>query len=309
MGDLHPKNFGTIAPLEGDPKVHVNDPDDGGPGPYVADLLRYLVAVNIFALGKPEQAIDYQVVIASYLKGLRAHSHDMSQYTVALLQKAKEEDPRDVRGKFVKGKKKKKPQFKMKEFDGIETLSLTSEEMTQVGTELERLHGTNFRITHSLKYQRLKGGSGGLWRYEVLIRNTNGSVSWIEFKELSHRQGSIRASWIEWEKIQPRESTLRRIRYQVNVLLGQGEEFLGNYGFATIGEKEFLVRYRKRKGERFYDLKRVLKDGGAQQLAVGVFASVLRQLRVSATVPAEVPSSGARAVIHAPTRRVGSCDR
>jgi hypothetical protein len=30
---------------------------------------------------------------------------------------------------------------------------------------------------------------------------------------------------------------------------------------------------------------------------------------VSATVPAEAPSSGARAVIHAPTRRVGGCDR
>ncbi|MEP0266288.1 DUF2252 family protein [Dokdonia sp.] len=259
MGDVHPQNFGTIMPLDnsGQLKLVMNDPDDGGEGSLFMDFTRFVVGTEL--LSKSIYQNNYDQLIQAYIDGLRLKDRPISKETSRLLESKDFYENRLIKstkireGNFRKDKYLVPVQF---------TEPLDSMDLVVAEKEIRIFFHKKAQIEDSYKYKRLKGGSGGNGRWEVLVsldlKNINGhslgkNYYWIEFKMLGLIPGNYPSSHTDYEKIEINGDLVQyaKNRYRSNILVGQGLNALPLYKFVETNDGPAMMRYRY-EGNLFY---------------------------------------------------------
>lgn len=170
VGDAHPENFGVIYCRPEGHKKHMiftmNDPDDGGPGPLLADLLRFLTAIRLF-----DQDISLEPIVNAYRQGLDGDAclSPVVQREIKLARRKRNRPERLFRRGakgIVKPRKKIKKRFRFKK-------KIPSKTAKKLKKGVRRLVGNGYRICGIWSLKKRGGGSGGLRRYWVLLAPRN----------------------------------------------------------------------------------------------------------------------------------------
>lgn len=166
VGDAHPENFGAIYCKSGrvgeELQFTMNDPDDGGPGPLYADLLRFFTAIR---LHNPGLSLD--PVINAYRQGLDG-DWEFSPVVARELDIARRRKDRPERLFRRRAKGGLKPRKKTRSrFTFQKKISRQVRETLVSG--VENLVGGSYRICRLWSLKKKGGGSGGLRRYWVVL--------------------------------------------------------------------------------------------------------------------------------------------
>jgi hypothetical protein len=303
-GDPHLQNFGSFLPLNqrtvtslkdvgpkedplklnscagdvrlaSEPRIVMNDADDGGEGSPLLDLVRYLVGVELFnegLVGNQQAAL-----IDAYVGGLTNAGGGLSNVSQKLLDAA---TGKIVNCKMVSGMTMKRSyvtksgdKFAKLRSDVRERLELTAADRANAETIIREFFSDEATLLEAYKYRRLKGGSGGNWRWELLVSKGNAHgvkpvPYWIEVKGLAVLPGNYPASHLQYEGSQAELETQARNRYRTSLLMThQGEDALNSYRLIQTTDGAALVRLRL-SGQAFYpiegmsqaDLLEVAKD-------------------------------------------------
>ncbi|MBF0098106.1 MAG: hypothetical protein HQM04_11145 [Magnetococcales bacterium] len=173
VGDPHLENFGFVLTGSGRKKKFkcvMNDPDDGGKGFLIADLLRYLISIRLGG-----SSIPLRKAIRCYCKGVRgkARSTCYSGRVSALRSKLK-----GGKKPFKYSKKKNKWRLVRdpSKYSLLCNLSRCNQERRRLRRAVKQAY-PGYRICDSFKFKKMGGGSGGLLQYRFLLRRNNKSCS------------------------------------------------------------------------------------------------------------------------------------
>jgi hypothetical protein len=228
FGDAHPENFGILLNDKGHAHFTFNDYDDNAYAPLVWDLIRFLTSIK---LNNPTENLD--AIISSYRQGLEENDYLLPKNIKELLAKA-EMDGQYPQHKFVDDKNEKI--IRSKYTDELST-SLSQD----LNNALDKAYGHDYgKIVDGVITERTQGGSGGLNRYQVLIKlkNKDGSDSklvLIEFKEM------IIASPAHFIDIKQPDFVER---IQLSLKYTQGEKASRFYSVQQVGRMVMLMRPR-----------------------------------------------------------------
>lgn len=247
FGDVHPENFGEILSDEGKAIFTMNDMDDGARGPLVADLVRFLGAVNLY-----DREIDLTPLVKVYRKGLA--NEDVAKPKLLKALKMDAESAGQVPGKKLYDKGTK---ILVRSEDTAEVNAQIRNEIVQA---IGKAFGDSAEVRDVLMLKRTEGGSGGLKRYEALVRMDKKSGTEkhhvvVEFKQM------IDASIARFTEI-PQPSVTERVR--LGLKYAQGGSPSRFYSVQKIGNDEMLLRPRF-AGNRGVTLSE-LDSGDAKEL-------------------------------------------
>jgi hypothetical protein len=174
VGDAHPENFGFLVSEKANPIFTMNDQDDSGPCPLALDIVRYLVAAQLAV-----PTIDAQALLKAYIHGLRKQQVPLPKTLQALEQKAL------AKGRAPGPKRVKDGQFIL----GPDVRRLDGEERATFLRELGILRDVvpdwdKQRFIDLVQVTGVGGGSLGLNRYGVLVRDPQNRLLELELKEL-----------------------------------------------------------------------------------------------------------------------------
>lgn len=217
-GDPHPENFGALLDPNGRPYFLLNDLDDTGPCPVVADLLRLLTG---WSLSRGE--VDGTgPLVRAYFAGFRGEPAAMPAPITDFLRAAGQSGLRpksswiDARTGLLKDKKESRRAEPSIQGELVQTAA--------------RLFA-GFRVVDLRERVKFDGGSGGQARYLVLL-DRNGARVLVEFKEFA------RPSTFVYGLAAP-EAT-RRIA--IGWTWAQAPVLSSWNSFATVGGKLFFTR-------------------------------------------------------------------
>jgi hypothetical protein len=249
IGDAHIENFGTLLDRNGNSFFSINDMDDAGPCPLVADALRFFTSVLL-----QESSTELDPLLKAYFKGL---SHDVREEISfrkpirKLLEKAEE------KGFELKKKDVNKAETTLdREDDTIEIDSLTEQKLS---VALKNAYGQTAQLIDALEKKREAGGSGGLKRFVTLVKQKgqSPSIRVIEFKQL------VNPGIFPLAQVIPPAPE----RVSKTLLLQQGRQHSLLYQVQKIGDLWMLLRPRWKghigiKIEDFDEdeLDKILKD-------------------------------------------------
>jgi len=239
VGDPHPMNFGTVFLNDSgkDIALSLNDPDDGGIGYYAADLVRYLSSIEIMS---PETFKEN--VITSYLEGLNGSSYQYSKKSLKILKKSI--------GKM-------KPSSKYVDFDNQKFSKRKSSSYDLDENTIDLLkdivkHDYDAVLLEAYGLLKYTGGSGGLNRFEVLIKQNSktydNKIQWLEFKGIAPHPGNFPMTNFT-------NATLEQ-RYESNIILQQGKDALEHFKISSINGDQYLGCFRF-SGNKSYDLEKI----------------------------------------------------
>lgn len=223
FGDAHLENFGTLLLASGKSIFTVNDWDDAGPCPVILDLFRLAVSA---ALENPD--FDVEPLYQAYQRGLRRQA-DGAPTLIRELRKKSEEAgmeplPHLIRnGKFVRS---------------AQAQELTAAEKSEIRIILDQLDsfaGLDSEWVDGIQTSKENGGSFGLTRYQLLLKNKN------KFLHLELKEQTTPAIYPVLRG--PRLPTVQeKIDNCLN--LTQGSQHSKFYGVARVAGKTMLLRPR-----------------------------------------------------------------
>lgn len=216
VGDAHAENFGFLLQRDGTSKFTMNDIDDFGPCPVALDLYRFMMSSSLF-----DPTLDQNAIFVSYLKGLRGESVAMPN-TVETLRATSLS-----RGPALNPKKVVNLKF-ARDASNTDVDASTASFLTR---SILTLHPAA-QVLDLVKTEKVGGGSGGLTRYQVLIKESS-HVWHLEAKE------QIRPA------IYPvATSVLPDIRTKISeaIQVEQGPQTFSLYDYLNIQGKEMFVR-------------------------------------------------------------------
>lgn len=167
VGDAHPENFGILLSDSGNPLFTMNDIDDAGLCPLVADALRFFVAVRLY-----DRNLNLHDLYVEYQNGVRGAP---IQYSRELKEMAKKAEGKvDPSGGWLSDGQHLKRGAIGDDVSGPEwgVLQFT------IATE----YGANTKMWDAVRFQKDSGGSGGMLRYRVLIEASQLQV--VELKQI-----------------------------------------------------------------------------------------------------------------------------
>lgn len=292
VGDPHLQNFGSFLPLNlqtitqldvppptfkelklkddcdsgrigQTARLVMNDLDDGGEGAMVLDLVRYLLGLELYS---PQAATTKLTsLLDAYTDAVTGSPASLSGVSSGLLKGA---NPKVARGDggvcTVKGGMMPSAKYlsgDMTRFSGVRAdaanpQALSASEL-QRATEIARgFIGAQATILDSYKYKRFRGGSGGNWRWELLVRpapeQTNGGRTatpvpyWLELKGIALIPGSYPASSINFATLDAAAlAAAAKNRYRSMVeLTHNGDDAFGSYRLVDTTDGPALARFR-----------------------------------------------------------------
>lgn len=159
-GDAHPENFGILIGENNFRSFTINDWDDSGPCPVYLDLFRLLVSSKLY-----DSHLNLDEIISAYKLGFTGGNFDQPTVVQNMfpdsVAKGSKFNPKKVIGeKFVR-----------------------SSEMTEVSSDVKNTieKAIGFSILDIVKTSKVGGGSGGLVRFEVLVK-VDGVLTQLELK-------------------------------------------------------------------------------------------------------------------------------
>ena len=183
VGDAHLENFGTIwrQTQQGEIRIDftMNDPDDGGPCPLYADLLRFLTGTLIYRPSQPALPI-----INAYRQGLEGDMQ-FSYLVKKRLKKAKKNGaapdiPKELTKK-CRLKPKKNKRFEIKK-------SIPNKIKKDLTREIRKLLDDGYKISRLWGAKKLSGGSGGIQRYRALLEPKKGNNRTLELDKAAEEK-------------------------------------------------------------------------------------------------------------------------
>lgn len=218
-GDAHPENFGILLDLSGRGYFLLNDLDDNGPCPVVADLLRFLTGVAL----KSQSDVLTEPLLKSYFAGWNGSSVPVPNAIRGLI--------REGMGKGLVPKSswidKKTGMLKA---NHKELRTVPPAIQNDITSWLSGL-SAELRLLDLRERVKLDGGSGGLVRYLALLGRGRDRVL-LEFKQLS------RPSTFVYGLAAP--DPARRVA--TGWAWAQGPVRSGWNQFATVGGLSFFTR-------------------------------------------------------------------
>ncbi len=219
FGDAHPENFGFIL-FNDKTRFIFNDLDDSGRCSFEFDLLRYFVATSLA------------------FNDLRLLSNLINQFTEVMEEpsKAQKIDPSLIPSLSKKNKKiLEKYSYKNNFNNHSELISIGSTEKQKIIKELLKISlFQKISLLDVVRIKRETGGSGGLDRYWLLVKNSVGELDILELKEIV----SPALSFLE---TQPIQSSFERLEALKNDLWGENPIF---YHAIILNNQNYLIRSR-----------------------------------------------------------------
>ena len=259
MGDVHPQNFGTIMPMDnsGSLNIVMNDPDDGGEGSLFQDYIRFMVGSELLDLGVLSK--NYDRIVEAYLDGLNLKNRPLSISSEELISNKDFYRNRRIKQSKLSGATFRKDKYLVP----IQlTRKLNSSDSILAIKKIRKFFHKEAQFEDGYKYKRLKGGSGGNGRWEVLVSlkldDINGhslerNFYWIEFKMLGLIPGNYPSSQIDYKSFKSKKDLINNAknRYRANIIVGQGLNALPLYKFVDTDDGPAMMRYRS-EGNQFY---------------------------------------------------------
>jgi hypothetical protein len=219
VGDAHPENFGMIMTSKNSSVFTMNDMDDSGSCPVAFDFLRLLVSTHLYSAD-----IDLNDLINSYIKGLKGNSINIPKGISDIIDKSK------IRGRNIDPKVLDGEKFNTKIGDNVEPAIKLSISNILSSTFTDQ----TFEVLDCLETSKKGGGSGGLIRYEVLLKlNGVDSLIHLELKELT-------TPGIFPLYIGDLPSQAERIKKTLDIV--QGNIYDHFYQVISLNNKFFLIR-------------------------------------------------------------------
>lgn len=215
-GDAHAENFGFLIQKDGRFVFTINDMDDAGPCPVAYDFFRLMSSSQVFS---PD--VKIHKILAAYIAGIGGDTYPVPATISAMKNDAESKglnlNPKKVAGQTLNRDK-------------------NSEELDQNTLQgLQRVVDgllPGGKLLDAYKTAKVGGGSGGMIRYEALIKTANQLVD-IEFKEQTTPS-------IYPVATAPIPNAPNRIAKTLQV--EQGSQFLPYYGYVKIHNLDMLAR-------------------------------------------------------------------
>jgi uncharacterized protein (DUF2252 family) len=179
VGDAHAENFGTIIQKDGTAFFTANDADDSGPCPVILDLLRFSVGSKLY-----NNNVPLENIVSNYWKGLSNEKVQVPSVIKKMIAESEKKglEPKESKVDFKGGK------FIVDE--EVPTQEITGETKEEIKRHLESILSdytkSEFEIADWFETKKVGGGSGGLTRFEVLVKlnpkNGKSSFLHLEFK-------------------------------------------------------------------------------------------------------------------------------
>lgn len=221
VGDAHSENFGVLLLENQSPLFTMNDIDDSGPCPVGLDLFRLMVSSRLY-----DEKIKLDDLKDAYLAGLKKDGFKVPESILQMISKAQKKgivpsDKKVLENKIIRDSQVK--ELSDGEFAGIKRALNTYEHVLD----------PKFQILDALSTSKIGGGSGGLLRYEVLIKNGNSNLH-LEFKEMVQ------------PSVYPVSENIPSAGQRVNnsILFNQGLGASRLYKVVEINGKSFFIRPR-----------------------------------------------------------------
>jgi hypothetical protein len=225
VGDAHPENFGVLVADNGEAIFTINDVDDAGPCPLLADAIRYFVSIKLFAPNA-----DLRPLLDQYKLALLGRPQPFSLQVQKLLNYAKgHTEPSNIETTVDYRIARK-----------TEERDLTPEETAAIQSVFDSWYPGS-RVIDGAAFKKVSGGSGGLQRYRTLIALSTPVgfapvVQMIEFK-------GIQPPGIWPLAIGTIEAT--PLRYARTLKFEQGYYSSAFYSVVNLMGQEMLTRPRR----------------------------------------------------------------
>ncbi len=201
-GDAHMENFGVIMCKTNEGKQRVlsmNDPDDGGPGYPLGDLMRYLTSVqlaaNILGIKHPKRLkAKLKSVTKAYRKGLKTgqrvkgtKSDIISFMRNCRIKRSTFDELTDgglsVSKRFHNGDKllPKNPRSNPKKFHYKFDIDQKDIRIQRIAKASKKMF-PGYTIKDVCQFWKFGGGSGGLIQFRVLMKNDKGEYLVYDLK-------------------------------------------------------------------------------------------------------------------------------
>ena len=224
VGDAHPENFGFLIDKKSESIFTMNDIDDSGPCPLILDIYRLFISYNLHS-----NNINIANALENYLHGL---NHEITEMPNTL----KELKSKSInKGQSVPSELVENSQL----IRNSTTMELTKSELDEITQKLLYLIpilNKPFQILDSISYRKKNGGSAGLLRYHLLIKNDPEPIL-IELKEQTIPAVSIFSS-----DLSPIPETKERIFLALNYTYPR--EYSSIYNVINLSGRQMLVRPR-----------------------------------------------------------------
>lgn len=222
VGDAHLENFGYLISSQQVTTMTMNDIDDFGQCPVLADFLRFLVTTRLYS-----RKIDPTQLIQSYTAGITSQLAIEPSYLQNLraesLKKGLTIDPKKIELKKISREVDSGTISDIVDINTLRTLQ----------TYIESVIGS-ISVLDSMKWSKIAGGSAGLLRYEVLVQKGNDQYL-IEFKEqVPSSIGNLQSP--------PPPSINEKVSNALEFELGKQRHPL--YGSVVVNQKTYFVRPR-----------------------------------------------------------------
>ncbi|MBC7537450.1 MAG: DUF2252 family protein [Bacteriovorax sp.] len=219
VGDSHAENYGILIQENLSVMFTMNDLDDSGPCPVAYDFLRILVSSRLYL-----PSINIDDIVKSYKDGLAGNKINTPSSIISLSKDAIKKGT-DINSSKLDGNKLKRNK------DSSEVDSTLKQ------TIVARLESTfsneKLKVLDIIATSKVGGGSGGLQRYEVLIKNNENSIILLELKELVEPSIAVVKT-----AIIPDQSS----RIKKGLQFTQGNGFSHYYNVFIVGGKSMLLR-------------------------------------------------------------------
>jgi hypothetical protein len=167
VGDAHLENFGFLLQKSGQTLFTSNDIDDSEVAPAVVELFRFLVSARIY-----DSSVSIDELLDAYTDGVSNIARRPPQVVDEMLAKSRSNSTAPSKND-VKNERFIQPS---------EARRLEVQELKDVSAEMQKLSG-RWKIVDTYAIKKISGGSGGMLRYEVLLKGTKGRLLHIELKE------------------------------------------------------------------------------------------------------------------------------
>lgn len=170
VGDAHAENFGVLLQSDGSPLFTMNDVDDSGPCPVVLDIFRLMLSSRLY-----DQSTQLDKILEAYYVGIQSQTYPVPLTIQEMMKKSFEKGFPPSSTRVANNKIVRDP--KMKEVTPEITASL-SERLAYISHSAAK----SVEILDIIETEKVGGGSGGLLRYEILIR-VDKDLVYLELKD------------------------------------------------------------------------------------------------------------------------------
>lgn len=219
-GDPHVENFGALLSRTGNPFFLMNDKDDAGPCPLTSDVLRLLVSWRFVWDKMPASEI-----VSAYQAGLTGRAApEVPKYVRGLLKRAAK------KGLYPDSRWVDLDKLKFRKDDELrEVPNVVADTLANgLGIEIRR----DWKVINVRQRFKIGGGSGGRFRYLILLERRKDEHVLVEYKEIARPATFV----YDPPVVPPAQRIMSALRWEAQPVMGFWDRTIEVFG------RTFFVR-------------------------------------------------------------------